>query len=336
VSDIEWTDATWNPIVGCSRVSPGCEHCYAERFVHRGLAEQHRGLTVIGKKGPRWTGEARLVESRLGEPLSWRKPKRVFVNSLSDLWHEAVSNETVARIFGVMAACPHLTFQVLTKRPKRMREWFSWIAAEGEEVLAAVGEKPDGNDGQIAAACAMYVKEKDCGGLLTRAQFTCAVQQSWPLANVWLGVTAEDQQRADERIPMLLDTPAALRFVSYEPGIGPVRFDRIGDDEMGATYDALRGCMSGDHEHSGGPRLDWLIVGGESAQGGAEARGLELDWAYSTIEQCRGYRVPVFMKQLGSRAGSSGFNYKTADRAGANPSEWPADLRVREFPTLTP
>src|SRR5690606_32079031 len=107
----------------------GSEHRYAERVPHRGLAEQQRGLTVMGKKGPRWTGEVRLLPERLGEPLRWRKPRRVFVNSMSDLFHPALTDEQIAAVFGVMAACPQHTFQVLTKRPERMREWFAWAAA---------------------------------------------------------------------------------------------------------------------------------------------------------------------------------------------------------------
>ncbi|HSN25796.1 MAG TPA: phage Gp37/Gp68 family protein [Kofleriaceae bacterium] len=337
MSDIEWTDRTWNPIVGCARVSPGCEHCYAERFVHRGLSPQHKGLTVMRNHGPGWTGEVRLVESALAKPLSWRKPQRVFVNSLSDLWHEGVSNETCAAIFGVMAATPHITYQVLTKRPERMRAWFSWVADEGDEVLGAVGEEPDGHDGQVAAACAMYAKEIDCGGVLTRDGFRNATKAAWPLLNVWIGVTAEDQQRADERIPLLLDTPAAVRFVSYEPALGPIDF-RIAAFNGADSIESLEG-------------LHWLIVGGESGPG---ARPFDLAWARSAVEQCKAAGVRVFVKQLGAQpclgepeptgnfrtnpeTGKREYEYAlprfvTKHRKGNDPSEWPEDLRVREFP----
>jgi len=352
VSDIEWTDATWNPIVGCSRVSPGCEHCYAERFVHRELAPQHRGLTVLGKgeKGPRWTGEVRLVESRLGEPLRWRKPKRVFVNSLSDLFHDALTNEQIAAVFGVMAACPHLTLQVLTKRPARMREWFAWLdgfAPEGDEPNASAS----GRRGWERWECvrhAVRLGAVEAGEVLRHQR--SGDSAAWPLPNVWLGVTAEDQQRADERIPLLLDTPAAVRFVSYEPALGPVDFKNIASarDEMMLPLAGLTWSV----RFTEPPRvirthakLDWVIVGGESGPG---ARPFDLAWARSAVAQCRAAGVPVFVKQLGAnverrRCRDCADNDGTCEhdglscdglkhRKGADPSEWPADLRVREFP----
>ncbi|HNB95400.1 MAG TPA: DUF5131 family protein, partial [Microthrixaceae bacterium] len=124
-TNIEWTDETWNPIVGCSKVSPGCDNCYAVGTVHRGLAEQHRGLTVRAEGATDWTGEVRVVESMMDRPLRWTKPRRIFVNSLSDLFHPGVSDETIARIFAVMALAPQHTFQVLTKRPQRMADMLS-------------------------------------------------------------------------------------------------------------------------------------------------------------------------------------------------------------------
>ena len=318
MSDIEWTDATWNAIVGCSRVSPGCEHCYAERFVHRGLSEQHRGLTVLGKgtKGPRWTGEVRLVESVLAKPLSWRKPKRVFVNSLSDLFHEKLSNEAIAAVFGVMAACPHLTFQVLTKRPKRMREWFAWIASEVDRYDPAW-------ETTLCVVCAQQLSGyRVPSGAGPR-------ERVWPLPNVWLGVTAEDQQRADERIPLLLDTPAAVRFVSYEPALGPVTFRDEWLRSRCPEHDSPSGFCSLDCR-SRTASLDWLIVGGESGPG---ARPFDLAWARSAVEQCKAAGVPVFVKQLGARPEHNERQpVRLRHRKGADSSEWPEDLRVRQFP----
>ena len=138
---IEWTDATWNPVVGCRRVSAGCEHCYAEVMAYRLEKmgqERYRGLTVLGKAGRRWSWGIRLVPEVLDKPLRWRKPRMVFVNSMSDLWHEAVPFEYIAAVFGVMASAPRHTFQVLTKRLERMMEWFRWE----EERHAALGYYP--------------------------------------------------------------------------------------------------------------------------------------------------------------------------------------------------
>jgi protein gp37 len=352
VSDIEWTDRTWNPIVGCTRVSPGCEHCYAERFVHRGMAPQHRGLTVLGKgeKGPRWTGEVRVVHERLEVPISWKKPARVFVNSLSDLFHDELTDIDIAEVFAVMARAKWHTFQVLTKRPERMRAWFEWLRD-------AEPSTPDAALDTIDAA------------------------PVWPLPNVWLGVTAEDQQRADERIPLLLDTPAAVRFVSYEPALGPVTLRdewlHVGRCRaISPAPDRFRCGMPADHDdhpHTalvpsgaswfGRPAVDWLIVGGESGHG---ARPFDLAWARSAVEQCNAAGVRVFVKQFGAKPIDSALGdvleggyvhytrsiaeargmvgatpgytvephvVKLASRKGNDPSEWPAELRVREFPT---
>ena len=328
MTSIEWTDATWNPTVGCSRVSPGCEHCYAERVAHRGMSPQHRGLTVLGAHAPRWTGEVRLVEDRLALPLSWRKPKRVFVDSMSDLFHEALPMQAVARIFAVMAEASRHTFQILTKRPKRMRELVR-SALFWDDVRAAAHALDD--------------------ELLAKLDHACDDRS---LPNVWLGVTAEDQQRADERIPLLLETPAALRFVSYEPALGPVRLDRLTSDE-GLWYDGLRGRFSG-NDGPPGPRLDWVIVGGES---GPKARPFDLAWGRSVVEQCRAAGVACFVKQLGARpegawedlsigmralfhtmesARNHRFDLRGSfeDRKSNDPLEWPIDLRVRQFPEV--
>lgn len=306
-SSIEWTDRTWNPLVGCSRVSEGCRHCYAERFVHRGLAAQHRGLTIAGDggKGPRWTGDVRLVPERLGEPLRWKKAQRVFVNSLSDLFHENVAFETIAAVFGVMEACPHLTFQVLTKRPRRAREFCAWVKRESGRLHPS--DRP----------------------------------RAFPLPNLWLGVSVEDQRTADERIPVLLELPAALHFVSYEPALGPVDFGRYVSGR-----ERVHGVASPSVGHRIVDRLGWIIVGGESGPG---ARPFDLAWARSTIEQCRTARVACFVKQLGARPIAAHHQVESGGvmsveggefvdplylrhRKGADPAEWPEDLRIREVP----
>lgn len=294
---IQWTDASWNPLVGCSRVSAGCTRCYAERLVHRGLAPQHRGLTKLVGGEPRWTGEVRLVESALALPLSWKKPRRVFVNSLSDLFHESVPDEWIAVIFGVMMCARRHLFQVLTKRPERMQAW--------------VGQWGSGEDAYMALMRAFGASDLRSRmrwpGNLAAALLHDRI--AWPLPNVWLGVSVEDQATADARIPLLLETPSAVRFVSYEPALGPVDF----------------------HDFIG---LDWLIVGGESGPG---ARPFDLAWARSIVKQCHAAGIPTFTKQLGARpieaaVGGGMERLALCDRKGADPSEWPADLRVRKWP----
>lgn len=360
MTSIEWCDETWNPVVGCSRVSAGCEHCYAEGVAHRGMSPHHRGLTVLAPhgKGPRWTGEVRFVEEALAKPLGWRKPRRVFVNSMSDLFHEGVTNEQIAAVFGIMAACPQHTFQVLTKRPERACAWFEAMGdCRGfmHGPIGKVWEKFEALDAALAALAWNGIAARDL--ILNGAPQTigdaCSIV-SWPLPNVWLGVSVEDQRTADERIPVLLDTPAAVRWVSQEPQIGPVTYrhswlsgactscgmpyqpgDYRWDDESTDHY------RPGGQEHCGarGPRLDWIVVGGESGPG---ARPFDLAWARSTIAQCRAASVRCFVKQLGAWPIFSALfadaprqgHERLRDRKGGDWSEWPEDVRVREWPEV--
>lgn len=308
MTDIEWTDRVWNPIVGCSRVSPGCEHCYAERHAHRKLHESHRGLTVLRKHGPAWTGEVRFLPERLADPFKWRKACRVFVNSMSDVWHEQVTNEQIGALFGAMAATPHITYQVVTKRPERMRAWFKWAARAGRRGA------PNDDPWWIVFECALLYSQLRLDAPITPEAIR---DRRWPLDNVGLLVTCEDQQRADERIPLLLDTPAAWRGVSYEPALGPVHFNR-----PGAAW--LSRDVSEDR-----PAIDWLIIGGES---GPQARPFDLAWARSAVAEARAAGVPVFMKQLGARPCDGEPRFITKHRKGGDPTEWPAELRIREFP----
>ncbi len=230
MTSIEWTDETWNVSIGCSLVSAGCSNCYAMKFAHRELRPEHKGLTVLTKHhGPRWNGTVRFVESALARPLSWKKPRRIFVNSMSDLFHEELTNEQIAAVFGVMAACPQHTFQVLTKRPAIMRAWFAWIASVGARRAAL--EKGSVELADVRASTywtcvqhAVAVAGAEDAGLVLRHQTVEGHASSWPLPNVWIGVSVEDQATADERIPLLLEAPAAKRFLSYEPALGPVDF----------------------------------------------------------------------------------------------------------------
>lgn len=316
---ISWTDATWNPIRGCSRVSEGCRNCYAENVAARfsrpgqpyeGLAVNRLVQSMHGlKTEPRWTGEVRFVPEQLDQPLRWKRPRRIFVNSMSDLFHEKLTDEQIDQVFAVMALAPQHTFQVLTKRPDRMGDYITnHVASKRSDVWVWNG--PVTEDGKNGA------------------------NMRFPLPNVWLGVSVENQQTADERIPLLLQTPAAVRFVSAEPLLGPVNFDRIGTwrSEPLSALDEQVGYVER-------PRLDWVIVGGESGPG---ARLCDVAWIHSIVEQCRDAGVACFVKQLGAKPllGATDSlerivrdgNPHLRSRKGDDPAEWPQDLRVQRSP----
>jgi protein gp37 len=326
-SKIEWTETTWNPVTGCDIVSPGCKNCYAKTF-----AERFRGV----KGHPYEQGfDLKLWPDRLDLPLHWRKPRRVFVNSMSDLFHEQVPDEFIARVFGRMSSTPHHTYQILTKRPERMLDFLSRCGdKEGLGWITHDGTPPE--------------RAYNGNGIIV------GDHKRWPLPNVWLGVSVESQTFAEKRIPLLLQTPAAVRWVSCEPLLGPVDFmiqSGQGDDYY--THDLLRGAFRADgcNEPLLGPRLDWVVVGGESGPG---ARPFDVAWARSTVQQCRAAGVPVFVKQLGAHVYWNGiqgggialwpsdanvedqangmFRKYLNNRKGGDPSEWPSDLRVREWP----
>lgn len=327
-TSIEWTEETWNPTRGCSIISPGCKNCYALQMAARFSDEGYwgHGFAERTPRGPRWTGRLGLIDDKLTLPWSWREPRVVFVNSTSDLFHENVTNEQIAAVFGVMSVAWQHTFQILTKRAKRMREWFEWAAANGGEhmVLHAIGDHPGRHLSGVE-------ERRNRMPDLPAALFGRWV---WPLPNVWLGVSAESQEYADERIPELLQTPAAVRFVSYEPALGPVDFEPW----LSAWCPEHRAPVSGGRGHrcgvcGGAERLDWIIVGGESGHG---ARPFDVAWARSTVRQCRDAGVACFVKQLGARPmayaiGDLG-RMSLQSAKGGDMAEWPDDLRVREFP----
>ena len=308
---IAWTEQSWNPLRGCSRVSEGCRNCYAERVAARfsGPGQPYEGLAEMTPSGPRWTGVVRMVPEHLGDPLRWRRPRLVFVNSMSDLFHGSVNFPDIAAIFGVMAASPTHTFQVLTKRPERAREWFRWISERGGE--------EECSEADIAITEAMDVEGASIGILPSAL---------WPLPNVWLGVSVEDQETADERVPVLLDTPAAVRWVSYEPALGPVDWAPWMRPSSRPYPPPTRGMRIL-------PAIDWVVCGGESGPG---ARPFDVAWARSTIKAGREAGFPVFVKQLGERPidGDAPFetDWHPHDRKWGKPHEWPEDLRVREYP----
>jgi protein gp37 len=324
---IEWCDKVWNPIVGCSRVSPGCVNCYAERTAHRQLHDAHRGLTVIRQGRPGWTGEVRFVPARLDDPRGWRKPRRIFVNSLSDVFHERLEHAQRAAIFGAMLFAPQHTYMVLTKRPAIAAAFEKWLVdtseAEGITIRTLL---------MIAYFSALGVEMRDEHHAEVHQRERRGDRVQW-----WIGVTAEDQERADERIPILLTLRVlpTIRFVSYEPALGAVdlglssatcsccprwssrwvrlhrhvRADFFGPGTRNVERGVYRatsnphGALSVNglgikpEEFEALPGLDWIIVGGES---GPRARPFDLAWARSVVAQGRAAGVPVFVKQLGA------------------------------------
>lgn len=279
---ISWTDATWNPVRGCSRVSEGCRNCYAERVAARfSLAGMpYHGLADQTRTGSKWTGKVQLFPDKLSDPLKWRRPRRVFVNSMSDLFHEELTNEQIAAVFGVMAAAPQHTFQILTKRAKRMREWFEWM--KGALPLK------DQNWDPRAAACWDFTKKVMPGAIESSAWNSEFMDRAhtipWPLPNVWLGVSVENQEAADERIPELLRAPAAVRFLSCEPLLWPTDLHR----EWLAPFHDVDPMLRPT------PRVAWVIAGCES---GPRARPCKVEWLRSLRDQCAAAGVPFFLKQ---------------------------------------
>lgn len=312
-SRIEWTGATWNPVVGCERVSSGCAHCYAIREARR-LADHpkseirrvYEGLVERRRNGQLdWTGIVRCLPERLDDPLRWQTPRLVFVNSMSDLFHDQVPDEFIAEVFAVMGAASRHVFQVLTKRPARMARLLNDPAFRADVFLRMDRLLREGK-----------VRPRDvirAAGPFLRGR--------WPLRNVWLGVSVENQAAADERIPHLVATPAAVRFLSCEPLLGPVK---LPPEALGGYPESNWWVQHGPHE----PRVHWVIVGGESGPG---ARPMHPDWVRSIRDQCKEAGIPVFVKQMGSVwAGEHGGPSK-----GSDPAYWPEDLRVREMPHAT-
>lgn len=315
---IEWTEATWNPLRGCSRVSEGCRNCYAEAVAARfsGPGQPYEGLATMTKAGPRWTGQVRLIEDHLLQPLRWQRPRRIFVNSTSDLFHESVPDVWLDRIFAVMALAKQHRFQVLTKRPTRM---LTYLSDPNRELQI---------NGAVWTTLGTRRGSKIEHGGKWRAQI--------PLPNVWLGVSVEDQAAADERILPLMATPAAVRFVSAEPLLGELDLTDflLPPPSLPGQHRWLspgNWIVDVDGAHTMWRSLDWVIVGGESGPG---ARPCVMGWVKQIVRQCRSGEVPVFVKQLGAvptnREGQRCPHI--IHRKGADMAEWPEELRVRELP----
>jgi protein gp37 len=286
---IEWTDATLNVVNGCSVISPGCANCYAMRAGGRNLpGHPSTGLTMPSKAGHVWNGMVRFNARALVLPLHWRRPRTIFWNAHGDLFHNDVPDAWIDRCFAVMALTPHHTHQVLTKRSARMQSYCGnpWTP---QRIARVILDEADawGVSGTAALA-----------PLGDRAREEDPSFVHWPLPNVWKGVSVEDQKRADERIPDLLATPAAVRFLSCEPLLGPVDLTNITGAEKSRGYGSPVHGWSAIWRNNGIGRacLDWVIVGGESGPG---SRPMHPDWARSLRDQCAAAGVPFLMKQWG-------------------------------------
>lgn len=255
-SSIEWTNATWNPTTGCDKVSPGCDNCYALTLAPRLKAMKSAHYQTDGN--PKTSGPGfgiAMHPDALDKPLRWQRPRKIFVNSMSDLFHSGVTDEFIAQVFAVMMLAQQHTFQVLTKRPARMRSLLNNTAFKAM-VSSAVGDLPPHAN--------QYPHD--------------SLTMAWPLPNVWLGTSVEDQDRANLRIPQLLDTPAAVRFLSMEPLLDHV-------------------SLFANTRIDTGVLVDWVIVGGESGPG---ARPMRPSWVRGLRDECVAYDIPFFFKQWGS------------------------------------
>lgn len=273
MTKIEWTNATWNPVIGCSKVSSGCQNCYAEKMAGRlsNIAATSYYIKVVKsemqkdnpnfiEKGlPIWNGKTHLVKSALTKPFHWKKPRMIFVCSMGDLFHESLAFADIFKVYEVIAQCRQHIFQVLTKRPERMMKFFEWLGNEIKRV--GLDSIPSESKNSLH-----YLKA---------------------LPNLWLGVSAENQEQADKRIPILLKIPAAIRFVSCEPLLGPVQLFSVNHAYIWVNEIKTSDCIG----------LDWVIAGGES---GPNARPMHPAWAISLRDQCKVTGTPFFFKQWGA------------------------------------
>lgn len=299
-SAIEWTDEVWNPVTGCTKVSAGCKHCYAER-------EWPRLTRLVPAYAGRDFTDVRTHHDRLEQPLRWKRPRKVFVNSMSDLFHPDVPDGFIDQVFAVMALAPQHTFQVLTKRPDRMREYLS-----SPDRIHSI-------NGKVWSQLGTHRGSRIEHGGNWRAKL--------PLPNVCLGVSVENQEAADERIPLLLQIPAAVRFISAEPLLGPVSLNYAFGIPSGAGRGScpmhLAGIAPEGLLTKGNHHLHWVIVGGES---GPNARPMHPDWVRSLRDQCAIAGVPFLFKQWGEYCGDRDFRapvhkWEMIDRSGRTLTE---------------
>lgn len=286
---IEWTDATWNPSTGCTKVSQGCKNCYALR--DWGRLSHNPGTVYFGRDFT----DVQVHPDRLGDPFGWGRPRRIFVNSMSDLFHEEIPDDFIAQVLAVAHWCPHHQFQILTKRAGRMAAFFA-----NPETYDRLRQAVD-----------------DIGAQYTHRTLW-APDPMLPADNVWLGVSVEDQETAVERIPALLETPARIRFLSCEPLLGSI-------DLWPWVHQAIDATTLESEIVVTSP-IDWVIAGGES---GPKARPTQPAWVRAIRDQCARARVPFFFKQWGEWAPGDkamkrvGKRYAGASLDGREHREWP-------------
>ena len=287
MTTIAWTDETINPIVGCSRVagSPGCERCYAATAAKTARLQQFPQYQKVAK----WNGTVEFVEKQLEKPYEWKKSKKIFICSMADIFHENVPFNWVEEIFYMIENCPQHTFQILTKRPERMIEFFDWYIARNSDH---------------------------------------SVELQWSIPdNIWLGVSCENQAMADKRIPLLMEIPAKVRFLSCEPLLEPINLSKFLPIEWSEIAEDWIESWPGIGSYST-DYPNWIIVGLES---GSNARRCDLQAVHSIINQCQTAKVKVFCKQLGTVWAKESGTYKQ-DRKGASPELWDKSFNVQEFP----
>ena len=300
---IEWTDATWNPITGCTLVSEGCRHCYAARLAATRLRDHpsREGLARINAAGEaKFTGELRFNPQWLDQPLQWKRPRMIFVCAHGDLFHEKAPDEWIDQIFAVMAMSSQHVFQILTKRPERMKSYIgshhAHLSAAAERIGYRILDRMPDEGVDYPAHWSATASALIHGATPDVPNVMYPRPAMWPLPNVWLGTSVEDQVTTDTRVPYLLDTPAAVRWISAEPLLGPV------DLKPREFAEQCIRCGEGPnapHDHMDGYRtrgLDWVVAGGES---GNQARPANPQWFRDLRDQCAKVDIPFLFKQWG-------------------------------------
>jgi protein gp37 len=354
---IAWTDRTENPFTGCNEEGPECINCYARVASATPRLQQFEKYHGVVDDRGRWTGQINFTPKVLDDLLRIKKPQRIFMPSMSDPFHPGVKDEWLDQMMAAIALTPHLTYQLLTKRPERMLQYLTekWQPTPAQYFEGVyIPESQNSRQTEITLACEEIIDRFNLGDTTKGELWTDngslkIMQWSWPLPNLMLGVTAGTQKAADERIPLLLRAPAAGRFVSVEPMLEEVDLKRYlgkfwscpeceaGDEYQWMLPNARKefcGNCAGDTGRDvylkvRGRGINQIIIGGES---GTNARPFHLEWARSLINQCRETGTKVFMKQVGSNAFYEGKPFKTKSRAGSDSSEWPEWARIQEFP----
>ncbi|HAO12140.1 MAG TPA: phage Gp37/Gp68 family protein [Planktothrix sp. UBA8407] len=291
---IQWCDETINPIVGCSRVSPGCERCYAASAAKSARLQQFPQYQKVAS----WNGTVELVPNQLDRPYEWKKGKRIFIGSMTDLFHENTPFSWLEEIMAMIEETTQHTYQILTKRPERMIEFFDWYSrrCSDESIGDIKWRMPD---------------------------------------NIWLGVSCENQAMADKRIPLLMQIPAKVRFLSCEPLLEPINLSKFLPIEWSEIAEDWIESWPGIGSYNANDYPSWVIVGGES---GAGSRACHVDWLRDIASQCQSAKIPVFIKQLGNNAiatrtdHTGNYKLKIKDRKGSDILEWFEDLRIQQFP----